>query len=78
MYPYSRNQVPRTSETVHPVPLPRNHLPCTLDTMHQKFGKKVEQVTHQCLKIKFNPLTFQHKNDVYCSYFKYPGWDMVF
>jgi len=45
MYPYSRNQILCTFETMYcmyPVPQARNHVPCTLETMqfHQKFDEK--------------------------------------
>ena len=41
---------------------PRNHVPCSFETMHfhQKFDKK-SRITHECLKIKVKPSTFQHK-----------------
>jgi len=42
--PYSRNQVPHTLETIHPVPLAPNDVSCTLETMHfdQEFDQKME------------------------------------
>ena len=41
---YPRNQVPRTLETMHPIPLAQNHVPYTLETtrFQQIFDTKVE------------------------------------
>ena len=60
---------------MHPVPLAWNHVRCILETMHvhQKSDKKVQYPTNvEKLKLKFKPLTFQHKSYVYGFHFHYP------
>jgi len=45
---------------------PQNH--ALQPETRQKSG-----ITHKCLNNKIKPLTFQHKNYVYCFHFQCPG-----
>ena len=88
-----KNYVPHSLETMYRIlskpgtPYSRNHAPCapsskpgTLYPRNHAFQPEIwpkNGITHQCLKIKIKPLTFQHKNHVNCFHFQYPGWDML-
>jgi len=57
---YSRNQVPRTFETMYPVLEALKHGPCTLETMHfhQKFEKKGPFVHGRLQNLQTSEVTF--------------------
>ena len=68
--PYSRIHAPCTPGSKPVTLYPRNH--ALRPVIWHKSG-----MTRQCLKIKIKPLTFQHKNCVYCFHFQYSGWEMM-